>query len=71
MLLFVISVILVTPILLINKAYDVVSQWNLMNNETLHAYLQTYLTLFVNVVLIPFLIDMMVLMEDFETKSDR
>ena len=71
MLLFVISVILVTPILLINKTYDVVSKWNIMNSDTLKSYLQTYLTLFVNVVLIPFLIDMMVLLEDFETKSDR
>lgn len=71
LLLFVISVILVTPILLINTAFDLFSQWDLIDGDTLHAYLQTYLTLFVNVVLIPFLIDMMVLMEDFETKSDR
>ena len=38
---------------------------------TLTAYVTTYVQLFINVVLIPFLIDMMVLLEDFETRSDR
>lgn len=71
-LLFVISVLLLTPYYLVNYAEEIVKNWNLkISSVTINKYIQTYLTLFVNVVMIPFFIDMMVLIEDFDTKSDR
>lgn len=71
-LLFVISVLLLTPYYLVTNAEEIVKNWNLkISSVTVNKYIQTYLTLFVNVVMIPFFIDMMVLLEDFETKSDR
>ena len=54
---------------MINKADDMLSNLNL--SATLKQYVSTYITLLVNVVLIPFLIDVMVLLEDFETRYDR
>lgn len=74
-LLFLFSVVIVTPVMLIAQAQQILDDLNLphkiLSSQTLNTYLSTYLTLLINVVLIPFFIDMMVLIEDFETKSDR
>jgi len=43
----------------------------MLSSATLNAYVSSTMVLLVNVVIIPFLIDMMVLVEDFETKSSR
>lgn len=69
-LLFIVSGLLITPIFLVSSAESVASRWG-FQSTTFDSYVQTYVTLFVNVVLIPFFIDMMVLCEDFDTKSDR
>ena len=74
-LLFLFSVVIITPVMLINQAQQLLDDLNLphkiLSSNTLNTYVSTYLTLLINVVLIPFFIDMMVLIEDFETKSDR
>lgn len=69
-LLFIVSVLLITPILLVNSAENVLQEWG-FSSATFDSYVKTYITLFVNIVLIPFFIDIMVLMEDFDTRSDR
>jgi hypothetical protein len=46
-------------------------QFNLISKTTFDSYVATYLTMLVNTVLIPSLIDLMVRFEDFETKSER
>jgi len=43
----------------------------LISKTTFDSYVATYLTMLVNTVLIPSLIDLMVRFEDFETKSER
>lgn len=74
-LLFLFSVVILTPVMLVNQAQQLLNDLNLphkiLSSTTLNTYVSTYLTLLINVVLIPFFIDMMVLIEDFETKSDR
>jgi len=72
-LLFLFSVVIITPIMLINKANDLITKYHikLLSDSTFNTYMSTGITLLINVVLIPFLIDMMVLIEDFHTKSDR
>lgn len=68
-----VSVVLISPTLLINTALDLTSDWKFkfISKTTLDSYIATYLTMLVNVCLIPFFIDMMVLIEDFDTKSER
>ena len=74
-LLFLFSVVILTPVMLITQAQQLLDSLNLphkiLSSSTLNTYVSTYLTLLINVVLIPFFIDMMVLIEDFDTKSDR
>ena len=69
-LLFIFSVVLITPIWLAATAENVIKGWG-WQSETFDSYIRTYITLFVNIVLIPFFIDVMVLIEDFDTRSDR
>lgn len=72
-LLLLFSLIIVTPTFLIAKANIIVSNINpnsrfivwLGGSAAVNTYVSTGLTLLINVVLIPFLIDMMVLFEDF------
>lgn len=73
--LFVIAVLLISPILLA----EVLTTWvhslnltyNLVNSMTVDRYITTFSAMIVNVMIIPFLIDMMVLLEDIKTKSQR
>lgn len=66
--LFGLSLTFMAPVLLVNKVNEVLGD---SVSQTIKGYVSTYITMFVNVVLLPFIIDMMVLVEDFETKSDR
>ena len=74
-LLFAVSVLLITPLMLSNRIKELIQNSDIGDNwikkETIITYSSTYCVLFVNVVIIPFLIDMMVLIEDFRTKSER
>ena len=68
-LLFVFSVFLITPLMLQNNATKIMEQLDLhhalLSQNAINAYVATASVLLVNVVLIPFIIDMMVLVEDF------
>jgi len=67
------SIVLLTPILLINMSAQIIenidTQKDWMDNNTFNTYLSTSMTMFMNVILIPFFIDIMVLIEDHQTKS--
>lgn len=70
----ILSIFLVTPITLIATASNILTKMgkdNWLTNPTLSTYLSTYITLLVNVILIPAFIDIMVIFEDFHTKSER
>jgi hypothetical protein len=73
--LFIVSVLLISPLMLSKAVTDWANSRDLLVNyisvETIDTYLQTLCVALVNVVLIPFFIDMMVLIEDFQTKSQR
>ena len=74
-LLLLISVILITPVLLVNISSEIIANLNwdipFLSNENFNTYLTSAMTVFLNIILIPFLIDMMVLIEDHPTKSIR
>lgn len=74
-LLLLFSVVLLTPLLFINMSQNVIADTNVgadwMQNPKFNTYLTTAMTMFMNVILIPFFIDIMVLMEDHKTKSSR
>ena len=71
--LLLLSVVLITPVLLNEYGimiYDKLEpKLEFFSALDLRQYLSTLATLLVSVILIPFFIDMMVLMEDFRTKS--
>jgi hypothetical protein len=73
--LLLISVVLITPVLLVNISTEIIANldWNVpfLQNSNFNTYLTSAMTVFVNIILIPFLIDIMVLMEDHPTKSIR
>lgn len=74
-LLLLLSVVLLTPILLINMSSDIIENVeigkNWMANPKFNSYLTTAMTMTMNVILIPFFIDIMVMIEDHITKSSR
>ena len=76
-LLLLVSVVLITPIVLINMSSEFISsmsldvKWLGLDKTTSTTYLTTAVTMFMNVILIPFFIDIMVMIEDHETKSNR
>ena len=45
--------------------------YKLINRETINEYISSLAAMLVSIILIPFFLDMMVLMEDFRTKSQR
>ena len=73
--LLLISVVLVTPVLIteywqrIEDKMDLEYKW--ITKETINEYITSLSAMIVSIILIPFLLDMMVLMEDFRTKSQR
>lgn len=74
-LLFIISVILLTPMMLINIGTDVVASLDVnipfVSDTTVSTYVATAMTVFLNIILIPFFIDVMVLIENHPSKSSR
>jgi hypothetical protein len=74
-LLLLFSIVLLTPLLLINMSQNVIEDTNIganwMQNPKFNTYLTTAMTMMMNVILIPFFIDIVVMMEDHKTKSSR
>ena len=75
MFLILISVVLITPVLIIEYWQKIEEgldlQYRFINKETINEYIASLSAMLVSIILIPFLLDMMVLMEDFRTKSQR
>ena len=73
--LILISVILITPTLIFEYWKDVEDKLDLeyrwITQESVNEYMQSLSAIIVSTLLIPFFLDMMVLMEDFRTKSQR
>ena len=73
--LLLISVVLVTPVLIteywqkIEENLDL--EYKFLSRDTVNEYITSLSAMIVSIILIPFLLDMMVLMEDFRTKSQR
>lgn len=74
-LLLVISVLLLSPVMLFEISTQLIADlnWRLpfISNTSLSTYMMTAMTAFLNVILIPFFIDVMVLIEDHPSKSRR
>ena len=74
-LLLLFSIVLLTPLLLINMSSNIIDNTNLGESWLLkpkfNTYLTTAMTMTLNVILIPFFIDIMVMIEDHPTKSAR
>ena len=73
--LILLSVILITPVMIVEylqKFEDSLDlSYKLINRETINEYISSLAAMLVSIILIPFFLDMMVLMEDFRTKSQR
>ena len=73
--LLLLSVALVTPVLLTqywNKLEENMNlEYKFVTQETANEYIQSLSAMLVSLVIIPFFIDIMVVMEDFKTKSMR
>lgn len=70
-LLLIISVALVTPVLLTKYWYKLEEKMDLeyawITRETMNEYVTSLTAMIVSIIIIPFLLDMMVLMEDWRT----
>ena len=73
--LLLISVVLITPVLIIEYWHKIEHGLNLeyewITKETVNEYITSLSAMVVSIILIPFLLDMMVIMEDWRTKSQR
>ena len=73
--LLLLSIVLITPVMIIeywHKIEDSLDlEYRLFTQETVNEYIVSLSSMIVSIILIPFFIDMMVLMEDFKTKSQR
>ena len=71
--LLLISVVLITPVLIIEYWHKLESGLDLdykyISHETMNEYVTSLSAMVVSIILIPFLLDMMVVMEDWRTKS--
>lgn len=69
------SIFLLTPLMLIHMSSAVIEDMNLnvkwLDKTTLTNYISSAMIMFMNVILIPFFIDIMVTLEDHPTKSSR
>jgi hypothetical protein len=74
-LLLIVSIFLLTPVLLFEISTQIVADLNIkipyISETALSTYTMTAMTVFLNIILIPFFIDMMVLIEDHPSKSTR
>lgn len=73
--LLLLSIVLITPVLIIeywNKLEENLDlDYRFVTKETVNEYISSLSAVIVSLILIPFFLDMMVLMEDFRTKSQR
>ncbi len=73
--LLLLSIVLVTPVMIIEYWHKIEDNLDLkykfITQETINEYVVSLSSMIVSIILIPFFIDMMVLMEDFRTKSQR
>ena len=73
--LILLSVILITPVMIVEYLQKFEASldlsYKLINRETVEDYTKSLAAMLVSIILIPFFLDMMVLMEDFRTKSQR
>lgn len=73
--LLLISVVVITPVMIIeywHKLEDSIElDYEWVTKETVNEYITSLSAMVVSIILIPFLLDMMVLMEDWRTKSQR
>lgn len=73
--LLLISVVLITPVLIIEYWHkfeeSIDLEYEYITKETVNEYITSLSAMIVSIILIPFLLDMMVLMEDWRTKSQR
>lgn len=74
-LLLTLSVLIITPLILTSISTEIISNLHIditfLDNTNKSLYISSAMTVFCNVILIPFLIDIMVLLEDHHTKSRR
>jgi hypothetical protein len=74
-LLLTLSVLILTPIVLQQISTEIIANLDIkipfIDNTNRSLYISSAMTVFFNVVLIPFFIDIMVLIEDHPTKSKR
>lgn len=74
-LLLLLSVILLTPVMLADTATGLISELSIeipfLKNTNVSTYVTTAMSAFFNVILIPFFIDIMVMLEDHPSKSGR
>lgn len=74
-LLLTLSIIIVTPVVLASISTEIIANLNFkfpfIDNTNTSLYISSAMTVFCNVILIPFFIDIMVLLEDHPTKSRR
>ena len=73
--LLLISVVLITPVMIMEywqKLEDSIDlDYKYITKEAANEYITSLSAMIVSIILIPFLLDMMVLMEDWRTKSQR
>lgn len=69
------SILLVTPVMFINMSTDFITKYDinipLFSEESTSTYIASFSALFVNLILIPNFIELMVSLEDWKTKSER
>lgn len=73
--LILLSVVLITPIMIVNFGNEIIDKYNIdipwLSKDSITTYLSSFAAMFVNLILIPLFIDLMVMMEDWKTKSER
>lgn len=73
--LLLLSVVLITPVMIVNLGTEILDKYDInipwLSKDTINTYLSSFAAMFVNLILIPLFIDIMVMMEDWKTKSER
>ena len=73
--LLLLSVVLITPVMIVNLGTEILDKYDInvpfLTKDTINTYLSSFAAMFVNLILIPLFIDIMVMMEDWKTKSER
>ena len=69
------SVVLITPVMFVNMSTDFINKNHIdipwLSKESITTYISSFAAMFVNLILIPLFIDLMAMMEDWRTKSER